>query len=580
MNAMKDDSSRGGVRKDLIWRICCCAVALAYLATIPRMWQCEGVDEIEYLGLAHSLERGEGYTLYGQPYTYYPPLYPWLLSHIMRFDTTAWTVMYGLNALAGLGGLLFLASWLRRTCGAAGRWAAWFALFSYYPWSFSTRYIMAEPVFVLLGSVALVQAARCLEAERAPRDASVLAPVFLLLTAMTKAATIALSAGLCMAVAVGALSRRRWSLLWLCAVLCVAGIGFGVAWEIRGARVDPNASETYLRWSKKFLGLSKEREGLIARDAGEGLEKPVGLPVRACVLGQKYGQYVCSFARVPANFSPAALFLWLVFLTGLAVRARKEPWSPLVWFTVLSLIMFSLTRWVSSYHRYLYALTPLLFLFLFEGAAAWKRALVDRQRKPAWLAVAAFGIAGILWTVSHGLASDVQAGAERAYVVAIGLACSVAYAVMAVGGLCACSGLGSWRVALPREGILAAALFVSAVHSAAIAAERFRHTLANEMLEARNLAGAVACGRWVRENTVPDTVIAVSLPRLMSFLADRTAVGPGPSAASVAILTGELRDVPAFRPEAEARLRDQVVAGQATPVFSSGDALVYRITHH
>ncbi|MFH0908174.1 MAG: hypothetical protein V1929_05375 [bacterium] len=551
-------------------------VAFAYVLTIPHVWQCEGVDEIEYLGLAHSIERGHGFTLYGDPYPIYPPLYPALVSLVMRFDVTAWRAMYALNALMGLAGILYLASWLRKKEGRAGWWAAWFSLTSYFAWSFSTRYLMAEPLFVLVSSVALVEASRCMAAERGGRR-SVAAPLAVLLGAMTKVVNIALTAALCAAAGSRWWATRRRRVLALGAAIACAGFGFAAAWEWHGRQVAPHAAESYFRWALKFTGLSGERAGIVARDAGEGLGSDATFPVRVGALGFKLGQYVASFARMPANAGPFAMFLWLVFLTGLAARARRDPSSPFAWYVALSLIMFSLTRWASSYHRYLYPLTPLLYLFLFEGAACWKRALLDRQQKLAWLAVAAFGAAGILWTVSHGLAGEGHVGAERMYVLAVGLACAVSYAAMAVGGLCACSGLGPLRSALPFERILAVALAVSVAHTSAIAVTRFKHTLANETLHARNLAGAVACGQWVKENTSRDTVIAVSLPRLMSFLADRTAVGPGSHSAGYAILTGTLRNVPAFREDAEARLKSEVEASRARLVFSSGDAMVYKL---
>jgi hypothetical protein len=127
---------------------------------------------------------------------------------------------------------------------------------------------------------------------------------------------------------------------------------------------------------------------------------------------------------------------------------------------------------------------------------------------------------------------------------------------------------------LPRALVIAVAL-----HAFALAGARFKRTLGNETQEARNLAGAMACGAWIKANAPPDAIVQASLPRLVAFLCDRHTIAGKTEFAAIdyLLLTGQLRGVPAFSADDEALLRAGAEASGIAPVFASGDAAVYKL---
>jgi hypothetical protein len=564
------DKRAGG---DFAWRVFSVALALVYMLSTPDSWQCEGVDEIEYLGLAHSIERGEGYTLYGEPYPIYPPAYAALLSVIMRWDVAAWRPMYAVNALLGFVGLWYLANELRRRGGRRGGWAAWFALFAYYPWSFSTRYLMADPLFALLGSVAVVHASRALADGHARTSQGVVAVVGAGLASLAKASAVALNASLVIAFALAARLRRSRRALALACAIGIVGFGLQGAWELYAKTTAPAARESYTRWALKYLGLSGETDGLVAQSMGEGLEAPVPLPVRAVILMTKTGQYVLSMARVPPNFEPLGILIFTLMVVGMVRVWRRDAASPMAWYVALSLPMIALTSWVSSYHRYLYPLTPLLLYFLFEGLSRVRDLLASPRRNTVLLLLIAFGLFGFGWTL-RGDGTAGLAGFERRYMKVTWMACANMYlftVAIALGERM--RGARPW-MPVP-DGLLKVALVALALHAGAIGLARHAKTSDDATPQRRNLVGAIACSTWVKQNTPESAVVQASLPRLVAFLCDRTTVAGGVGAGYL-VLTGPL-DVPAFRAADEARLKALVDERGLTPVYASGDAAVYTL---
>jgi hypothetical protein len=572
----------------LSWRIACAAVVILYVLLTPLSWQCEGVDDIEYLGLAHSLVRGEGYTLYGEPYVYYPPLYPAALSVVMKgAGVGAWRPLYAVTALFGALGLVVLASHVRRHGGEAGRWAAWFSLVSYYPWSFSTRYLMADPLCFLLSAIGLASAGLLLRPAAGRRARGLLMVPAAFLASTTKAAALALTAALTGACALSGVLSRKAAPLFMASVVASAAGGFSVAWELRAQRVDPHAKESYGRWLKKFLGASPEETGWIAQSVGEGIDRRTSLPERFVLCGLKTGQSVLSLVRPPRNAEPLFGLLWLLVLAGLWRMGREDPASPLVWYTGISLVMICLTSWVSSYTRYLYVLTPLLFLCLLRGGEAAAFALRGAVRRPVAITMAAGGLAGIVWTAVRGLGAG-QSPAETLYMKGMGLAVFGVYLVLAIAG-----GVTAVRGQIPRlprtpSWVLAAAVALLAIHNTALVAQRHRLTLNDATPEQLRLIGPKACGRWLAEHAEPGSRCITTFPRMAAFLADRDMSGPlyegarlRLEGADYVMTLGEVRGIPAFSATDERNLEravlQEVDGGRLRKVFSDEGAAVYTV---
>ena len=331
------------------------------------------------------------------------------------------------------------------------------------------------------------------------------------------------------------------------------------------------------------MGVSSETAGMVARNAGEGAVRK-SWSGRALELGGRYGQYVASNVRSPSAAKPLALFLWLVFLTGLVAHLKQCLWSPLGWYTAISLLIISLTSWISSYSRYLYPLTPFLFLFLLMGARLWWKRLIGGANRPLRAFLVLCGLAGLAWSATHWVDADVAA-MEGRYMTATAILSAAAYIGLIL--------VGVWPTPLRAVSLsgrmtrlgMTVIVILFACQTAVILAARCRLTEQNQTLRNRNLLGIVDAGAWLRDNTDPQAVCISSLPRLTAFLSDRQNVSPGYTTeggldsgkADYVVQIGRLNDVPAFVPEEEERLVTALPGSPVVPVFASGDAAVYRI---
>ena len=341
----------GDLLKKHAWLLACVALIGVYGLTVPAVWQCEGVDEIEYLGLANSLLHGRGYVLDGQPHVLYPPLFPVFLSLVMKcFGATAWRWMYVANAFMGAMGLILMGSWIRRRFGEVGRWAAWFLLAAYYCWSFPARFLMSEPLYLPLSFGAVILAWRILERNGGKGWEYGLFGLCALLITMTRAAAISLAMALFLAGMTRWILSRKRAGLYIALLALMLGGGFFAYWSVRADYIRPDAPESHWRWAKKYLGLSHEKQGIIA--TGEELTEYSAKPFNRVVFcAVRYGQFVTSVVRIPPNYLPLACGLFALFLTGLIRHWIAHPWSPIAWYTAVFLIMILMTTWLTNYHR-------------------------------------------------------------------------------------------------------------------------------------------------------------------------------------------------------------------------------------
>jgi hypothetical protein len=244
------------------------------------------------------------------------------------------------------------------------------------------------------------------------------------------------------------------------------------------------------------------------------VDERAGWGTRLRLEAMKIGQFVCSAPRVPPHFAPMAAILCGLILWGLVARLRADPGAPEGWYVAITLLVVSLTSWVSSYHRYLFPLAPFLFLYLVEGLqAVWRQ----RAQRGMRVGLALAGLGALIGWLLAGRPTG-GAGAEGAYALALAwlsLALPVALA------LAACR---PWP---GRAGILGA-LFISvlALQNAGLLAARFRQTLRDATPEARQLLGLRASCAWLRETARPDDSVVANLPVVTSFLSGQVARGP------------------------------------------------------
>ncbi len=566
-----------------IWIIACLAVAVAYVCSVPRVWQCEGVDEIDYLSVAHSLALGKGYTVYGTPHVLYPPLYPFLLSLIIRFAGVAsWRTMYTVNALLGVSGWILIATWMRKKFGGPGKWAAWFLLFAYYPWSFSCRYLMSEPLFLPISFGLLILVWRILERNTGTSGEYAAVGLLSLLAGMTRAAAVSLNAALVGAGMLRWLISRRRAGLVVAVLTFVFGVGFFAYWSVRADVVNPDAPESHWRWAKKYLGLSRETAGIIAQGE-EVTEISAVFHRRLLFAAGRYGQFITSVVRPPRGFRPAGVLLSLVFLLGLCLHMKRYPWSPTGWYTLVFLGMILKTTWLSNYLRFYIMIAPFLFLFLFEGGA-WLLHQAFRERNRVVIAVCIIGLAVALASFLFGSAEST--GREGVYQQAVRLAGVLACAA----GIVALTVLPGRVDRIAKVGRVFPALLVvlALVHTGGLVALRTREGWKNATLRFRRLDGLVRCSRWLRETGGGTGRRIATLPQVPSFVSGFVFDPPTYDEAGQlclegverVLVSGMLHEVPFFRPAEERRLMAAVATavevGLLVEECQCGQSSLYR----
>lgn len=554
-----------------------------YVASVPRVWQCEGVDEIDYLSVAHSLSLGMGYTVYGTPHVLYPPLYPLLLSLVYRgMGVGAWRAMYTINAVLGACGWILIATWIRRRFREPGKWAAWFLLLAYYPWSFSCRFLMSEPLFLPISFGLLILVWRVLERNEWRWWECAAIGVLSLLAGMTRAAAISLNTAIVLAGVARWMTSRARAGLTVAVLALTLGIGFFAYWSVRADIVNPHAPESHWRWAKKYLGISEETHGIIAQGE-EVTEISAVFHRRVLFAAGRYAQFVASVVRPPRGFGVVGGVAALFFLGGLVRHVRQYPWSPLGWYTVLFLSMILKTTWLSNYLRFYIMIAPFLFLFLAEGMAWWGGLVLQERRSWALTlsGVALVVIVLALW--QHG--PDLE-GQERLY-----------QQVIRWGTVAFCVGLAVWggwamrkrELGVAVEKAQAIILIIAALHAGGLIALRAREGWKNTTLRVRKLDGVEACSRWLRESGSGGGRLLATLPQVPSFLSGFVFEEPSYDdlgkleldGVERVMVIGMLHEVPFFRPAEEARLMQAVAraehSGELIIERQCGQTTIYRV---
>ena len=499
-----------------------------------------------------------------------------------------WKAVYLLNAVLGWSALVLAGAWLRRGGAISDRAAAWFLVSSYYGWSFSTRFLMPEPLYLLLVVLTLVFCKRQMRETHAPGRCLVITLVLVLLAAAAKTAAVALGAALAVSGILRALGTRKWRHALPGGVALVAVIAFLLAWEVRAARTSVEARESYGRWILHLTGIARETDGMISRDKGEDRElRRLGLPGRALELAERTGQYLVSFPRTPWNFRPLGLMLAASVLYGTALRLRRAPHDPISWYGLASMAMFVMTHWTSSYLRYLYIVSPWLYAALADALP--HAALANRARNP-WvrLPIVAFCAWGLVLTVFLPDHSEELEGAQRTFQLVSGAFCGTLYAAGLLLALRPPS--VSIREFWIPAGFAATCMLwcFLAVVSGALIVQRHRMVSSGEVLRARNLTGMVRAGEVARELATPETRIVSSMPAFASLVTGRASVPPEyvddrlvSRPGDLLLTPGNFLDFYAYRLRDVCGLRDEIKRlaglGRLECIFSMDGSEVYQV---
>lgn len=356
------------------------AFYLAFAASSPFSLGFFGDDAV-YTTTARALAEGKGYrhlSIPGEPLqTKYPPLYPALLSLVLRARPELPGNFFWLlapTALAGAGAVLLAALYWRRVLGAPRRFVlalAGLAGLSPVLLGF-TRVAMSELLYALLATAALL----CLD-DRAPRAIAKGSTFWLLLGALlVGCAVLTRTIGISLAIAAVAtllLQRRSWDALLVGAVIlaCVAPW-----WSFQTSAAIENGATGrsflvahelgYASWLPKgpLEALRVAGQNLLRLSFGLGyfqLALPVD-QVRAAI-GEGGARLVLLHAVCHATLLFALWGFWLSARSGL----RTLHVYAAIYGAILLL-------WTFSPYRFLVPWTPFLLFFAATGLRAALRA--------------------------------------------------------------------------------------------------------------------------------------------------------------------------------------------------------------
>lgn len=364
-------------------------------------------DDAVYATTAKALAEGRGYrhlSIPGEPLqTKYPPLYPALLSLVIRAlpDRAGGPDLLGdfrwllaPTALAGVGALVLAALYWHRILGASGGLTvAVAALAALSPaWLAYTRVAMSELLYALLATAALL----CLD-QPEPRAEGRRGTARLLLgAALVGGAVLTRTIGVSLAIAAVAtplLRRRRWDALLIAAVIltCVApwwsfqsaaavengaaGRDFLVAYELGYSGWLPDGPWEALRVSgQNLLRLCFSLGyfqlalpvGLVREAIAEGGARLVLLHAvcYAALLLGVFGFWLSARSGIRILHVYAAIYGGILLLWTFSPHRFLVPWTPfLIFFGATGLRSVLRARWLAGI-----AYAAVLALFLAEDA--------------------------------------------------------------------------------------------------------------------------------------------------------------------------------------------------------------------
>jgi len=341
------------------------ATMVLYLAAITPLFPFQGGDNAEYLLLARSLARGQGFTtIYTEPpepHTKYPFLFPLMLAGVMAVFGENLVVMKVLIAVcAALTAGATLKLWEDRGDKGIALAAAVLVATVPYTLKYSIR-VLSEIPFAAFSTLALLFAERALKQDSVKSRALPVGILFSLAAYFTRSIGITLFPALLGATLLKAPLRKRLPRnLILAATIALPFLLAAGAWSLRGYLVTRGQGDNYL---KEF----------IVKDP-EDLHSPrIGLLDLVHRIGENSPYYLnqigINLLPIPILFHRDQTKVFGLLIVGIAAIGflrviRRHRGAPeLFTLAYLSLLLL----WGFYEVRFLIPLFPVLLYYLFKG---------------------------------------------------------------------------------------------------------------------------------------------------------------------------------------------------------------------
>ena len=335
-----------------------CALCAMYIMCNNSVLFFEGGDNAIYLFLAKALASGKGYRdiyLAGAPvHTQYPPLFPLILSLIIRIHGTDMYLMK-MVVSASSAATIALSYFLfrRRSFALPLATVIWLAcLFQFFTY---TDLLLTEPVFMAFSVAALLSFDRWREGEKW-KDAALM--VFSCWAAeLTRTAGLPLAAAVGVAIFIhGGRSKKSAVKALITMLLCLLPV---FLWGVREALT---TTERY--------GYVSQLLAVDPYDPTEGIIGPIDLVKRFFENIHAYFIDTVTMLEADKSIVTSKLYwavsglFWLLFFLGLIRRLRKDL-SAIEIYTIFFLGMASI--WPFIHHRYILPVYGFILAYVLEG---------------------------------------------------------------------------------------------------------------------------------------------------------------------------------------------------------------------
>ena len=340
---------------------CLIATASALAASGNAAWSAPPrYDGAGYAVLARALLEGQGYRAINHPdrprHAHFPPGYPLLLAAIWRVTGVSVLAAHAASVLCAIGATLAAWCWFRRMMSPAAALLLGLALSVNWLWARTGGAIQSEPLYMLLGQLTILVAAR---AGRSASNRAVCLDTAILGTLLAACLlTRHVAIGLAMAVLIDLALRRRWR-----QALAVA--------TVAGLLVSP-----WLAWLATVGPGGRTQADLVLQGNGTGLERIAGQLVFYVrrIPDQITGPFVEVGTAFQHNAKVAmAADVWAVTATAVIafgwIRTLRRPRRRLAGLVALGTLLVLLVWPYTEAGRLLIPLIPCILVGMVEGIA-------------------------------------------------------------------------------------------------------------------------------------------------------------------------------------------------------------------
>ena len=341
------------------------AVVSALAASGNAVWSAPPrYDGAGYAVLARALLEGQGYRAIDHPdrprHAHFPPGYPLLLAAAWRLTGTSTATAHAVSVLCTVGASLAAWCWFRRLMSPLGALLLGLAVSVNWLWARTGGAIQSEPLYMLLGQLTILLAARGGRASGRSTAAWAARAVGLGMLLAACLLTRQVAVGLAMAILIDRALRRRWRETL---VIAATSVIFTLPWLVWIATLGP---------------AGRTQADLLLQGPDSWFERVTG-------------QLVFYVRRIPDQVTGPFVEVGTVFQRSRIVSIAADVWAV----AGTAIITFG---WVRSLHRPRWRLAGLVPLCTLLVLLVWPFTEAGRFLIPLipWILVGAVeGLAGL-----------------------------------------------------------------------------------------------------------------------------------------------------------------------------------------